>query len=74
MCCSYPYITFIYNICYMLALFWLLLLYVGTDELLKVSRAPIYPLGKFCRPTKVLTSVYFRSLTSPCLNLYASRL
>ena len=35
--CRYPYITLIYNICYAVALFWLLLLYVGTDELLKVE-------------------------------------
>lgn len=33
---SYSWIALIYNICYALALFWMLLFYVGTEELLKV--------------------------------------
>lgn len=34
--CRYPYIAFIYNLCYAVALFWMLLFYVGCDELLHV--------------------------------------
>lgn len=33
----YLYIAFIYNVCYTLALFWMLLFYVGTEELLEVG-------------------------------------
>ena len=40
---GYVYITIIYNWAYAWALFWLLLLYVGTEELLK----PYKPLLKF---------------------------
>ena len=47
----YPYITFVYNICYAIALFWLLLLYVGTDELLKVN-----PIKN--GPQSILCSIY----------------
>lgn len=34
---SFGYIAFIYNVCYAMALFWMLLFYVGTEELLHVS-------------------------------------
>ncbi len=33
---GYGYIAFIYNVCYSVALFWMLLFYVGTEELLHV--------------------------------------
>ncbi|KAJ9523820.1 hypothetical protein QJQ45_020008 [Haematococcus lacustris] len=40
---GYFYLAIIYNVCYSVALFWMLLFYVGTDELLK----PYKPLLKF---------------------------
>jgi hypothetical protein len=33
----YVYVAVIYNFCYSWALFWMLLFYVGTEELLHVS-------------------------------------
>mmetsp|Transcript_18411 Transcript_18411/g.46560 ORF Transcript_18411/g.46560 Transcript_18411/m.46560 type:complete len:746 (-) Transcript_18411:337-2574(-) len=40
---GYGYIAFIYNVCYAVALFWMLLFYVGCEELLH----PFKPLMKF---------------------------
>lgn len=41
----YVYVAIIYNFCYSWALFWMLLFYVGTEELLHVSAVACKQLG-----------------------------
>ena len=38
-CPRYLYVAVIYNVCYAVALFWMLLFYVGTHDLLQVRRS-----------------------------------
>jgi hypothetical protein len=63
---GYLYITIIYNICYAMALFWLMLLYVGTDELLK----PYKPLLKFACFKAVIFLTFWQTMV---IGMFATR-
>jgi len=55
---GYLYIAIIYNVCYTLALFWMLLFYVGCEELLE----PYRPLFKFACFKAVIFLTFWQSL------------
>lgn len=54
--CSYLYISVIYNVCYTIALYYLLIFYVGCEELLEVRRERGKPLLQVMRSARACSA------------------
>lgn len=61
LCCRYLWITIIYNVTYTMALYALVLFYMGTHELL----APFNPLLKFAVVKAVVFLTFWQVLSQP---------